>query len=161
MLKGVKHNECMRSRFTSATCRNCNTDFDRIPVEYDEDGGYAVIPVKACAQPNCSVLLCPCCDQFHCDGCGDTFCADHLVSVPDGTDRPLHCCPACAEECEPMELPFEPVCPEVGAIFERGSTIADIEVMLAQHRAGACLHCAGVRKSVQKEVSTATVPASA
>jgi hypothetical protein len=50
-------------------------------------------------------MLCSCCDQFHCDGCGQLFCADHLVSVPDGTDRPLHCCPACAAECEVLALP--------------------------------------------------------
>ena len=62
-------------------------------------------PVTACAQENCGILLCPCCAQFHCDGCGMTFCADHLVSVPDGTDTPLHCCPTCAAECEPLELP--------------------------------------------------------
>ena len=91
---------------TSATCPTCDTDFDRLPVEYDEDGGYAVLEVHFCAHLTCGTLLCPCCDQFHCDGCGNTFCADHLVSVPDGTDCPLHCCPICAEECEPMELPL-------------------------------------------------------
>jgi hypothetical protein len=91
---------------TSGTCPTCNTDFDRLPVEYDEDGGYAVLEVRSCAHSNCGKLLCTCCDQFHCDGCGLTFCADHLVSVADGTDQPLHCCPACADECEPMELPI-------------------------------------------------------
>jgi len=65
--------------------------------------GVAVLPVTPCA--DCGALLCACCDQFHCDGCGHTFCADHLVSVPDGTDRPLHCCRACADECEQYELP--------------------------------------------------------
>jgi hypothetical protein len=25
--------------------------------------------------------------------------------VPDGTDRPLRCCPACAAECEVQQLP--------------------------------------------------------
>ena len=27
------------------------------------------------------------------------------VSVPDGTETPLHCCGPCAAECEPLELP--------------------------------------------------------
>jgi hypothetical protein len=27
------------------------------------------------------------------------------VSVPDGTETPLHCCGPCAGECEPLELP--------------------------------------------------------
>jgi hypothetical protein len=67
----------IRPTHTAATCPACNTDYDRLPLDYDEDGiGYA------------------------------TFCADHLVSVADGTDQPLHCCPACADECEPMELPI-------------------------------------------------------
>jgi hypothetical protein len=90
----------MKLRFTSATCPECETIFDRVPVEYDEDGGYAVLEIHPCAHTECGKLLCACCDQFHCDGCGETFCADHLVSVPDGTDNPLHCCPACAGECE-------------------------------------------------------------
>ena len=95
-----------RPKFTSATCPACNTIFDRVPVEFDEDRGYAVLELKPCAYLICSTLLCPCCDQFHCDGCGETFCADHLVSIPDGTDRPLHCCPLCASETEQLELPL-------------------------------------------------------
>ena len=95
----------MRPTFTSASCPNCNTLFERLPVEYDEDGGCAFLEVHPCADPVCGNMLCSCCDQFHCDGCGKTFCADHLVSVPDGIGAPLHCCPPCAAECEPLELP--------------------------------------------------------
>src|SRR6185295_13034098 len=87
----------------------CNTEFDRLPVAFDEEGGYAVLEVHLCADSVCKKLLCGCCDQFHCDGCGGTFCADHLVSVPDGTDRPLHCCPPCADECDGLLKPFTPV----------------------------------------------------
>ena len=108
------HNENMRPRFTSASCPTCNTLFERLPVEYDEDGGYAFLEVHPCADPTCGKMLCACCDQFHCDGCGETFCADHLVSIPDGTDTPLHCCPPCAAECEPLERPLPiPPSPEM------------------------------------------------
>ena len=100
-----KHNKPMRSKFTSASCPTCDTLFERLPVEYDEDGGYAFLEVRPCADSTCGKMLCSCCDQFHCDGCGQLFCTDHVVSVPDGTDRPLHCCPACAAECEVVALP--------------------------------------------------------
>lgn len=94
----------MRSKLTSASCPTCDTRFERLPVEYD-DGGYAFLEVRACADSTCGKMLCSCCDQFHCDGCGQPFCTDHLVSVPDGTGRPLHCCPTCAAECEVLALP--------------------------------------------------------
>jgi hypothetical protein len=93
-----------RLQFSSATCTECRTDFDRLPVEYDGDLGYAVLPVKPCTSVTCEKLLCPCCDQFHCDYCALTFCVDHLVSVPDG-ERPLHLCTECAAGVEPVELP--------------------------------------------------------
>jgi hypothetical protein len=93
-----------RLKFTSACCRECKTDFDRLPVEYDEDEGYAVLPVHPCANETCGKFLCPSCDQFHCDGCGETFCADHLVSIPDEPGRPLHCCTECAVDFLPIEL---------------------------------------------------------
>jgi hypothetical protein len=95
----------MRRTHTSASCPTCETLFERLPVECDEDGGYAFLEVRPCADPECGKFLCACCDQFHCDGCGQTFCADHLVSVPDGTDRPLHCCACCAAESDACELP--------------------------------------------------------
>jgi hypothetical protein len=96
-------------QFTSARCPECQSEFDGCPVERDEDGAYAVLEVKPCS--GCDKLLCPDCAQFHCDGCGDTFCADHLVSVPDG-ETPLHCCQACAAECVQDELELVSCCPE-------------------------------------------------
>jgi len=72
----------MKTTFTSASCPTCNTLFERLPVEYDGDTGYAVLEVHPCA--------------------------DHLVSIPDGTDRPLHCCTSCADESKPLC----PVCDE-------------------------------------------------
>ena len=50
-------------------------------------------------------MLCECCDQFHCDGCGQTFCIDHLASGPEMTGPPMHYCGPCAAECEPLQLP--------------------------------------------------------
>jgi len=93
----------MITQFTSASCLNCDTLFERLPVEYDEDGGYVFLEVHPCAL--CGTMLCACCDQFHCDGCGQTFCGDHLISVPNATETPLHCCGPCAAECEPLVLP--------------------------------------------------------
>ena len=101
----------MKATFTSATCATCNTDFDRIPVDYDEDGqGYVAIPVKQC--PTCAALLCPCCPTFSCDGCNQTFCTSHLVTVPDGKYKPLLCCAQCATEVEVLPL-AKPVQPEL------------------------------------------------
>lgn len=79
-------------------------------MDYDEDSGigYAILEVHPCARPTCGKLLCGACGFFACDGCGLTFCADHLISVPDGTDRPLHCCPECALEDEGLPFPLPP-----------------------------------------------------
>lgn len=87
----------MANAFETGSCTECNTSFDRLAVERDEDSGagYLVLPVTPCADDNCGKFLCACCPQFHCDGCGHTFCADHMISVPDGTDRPLHICEPC------------------------------------------------------------------
>ena len=96
-------------KFTNAECPECRTSFDRLPVEYDEDCiGYAVLEVTPCADAICAKLLCPCCDRFACDGCGLTFCTDHMVRVDDGTDTPLRCCMACAAECEGIPAPIPP-----------------------------------------------------
>ena len=64
---------------------------------------YVFLEVHPCS--GCGQMLCSCCDQFHCDGCGQIFCIDHLVSVPDGTQVPLHCRALCAAECERFGLP--------------------------------------------------------
>ncbi len=94
-----------KRQFTSAECPNCETTFDRLPLDYDEDGiGTAVLEVHPCAL--CGALLCPCCGQFQCDGCDETFCSLHMVIVPDGTPKPLRCCPRCAFEGEIEQLPL-------------------------------------------------------
>ncbi len=94
-----------KPQFTSHTCPNCDTDFDCLPLDYDEDGfGTAVLEVTPCAI--CGALLCPCCGQFQCDGCDETFCSLHMVVVPDGTPNPLRCCPRCAFEGEIEQLPL-------------------------------------------------------
>ena len=96
--------------FTSASCPTCQASFDHLPVEFDGEIGYAVLESRPCAE--CGKALCPCCDQFACDGCGSIFCASHLTSIPDGTPRPLLCCPACAAECLQQDLPFVLCCPQ-------------------------------------------------
>ena len=125
----------MRATQSSSTCDACGTSYSQLPVEYDEDGGYAIIRATPCTA--CQKLLCAACDQFHCDGCGKTHCADHMISVPDGTEQPLHLCPACwlesAEEyLLPVAEPVPPVCAE-----------AQIE----------CAACGSTRKTVQGEAS--------
>src|SRR5215470_6744118 len=97
----------MASHFTTATCPTCDTTFTRVPVQGDEDGPYAALELKSCGE--CGVLLCPCCERYHCDGCAATFCLEHLVSIPDGTLTPLRCCVTCAAEAELIELPLAPL----------------------------------------------------
>jgi hypothetical protein len=96
----------MATTHTSASCPTCDTTFT-VPIHGDEDGAYATLELTGCAE--CGTLLCGCCEQFACDGCAMTFCQEHLVSVPDCTISPLHCCAACAAECEVVELPFAPL----------------------------------------------------
>ena len=97
----------MATTFTTASCPTCETSFDRVPVEYDGDQGYAALELKPCGE--CGALLCACCEQFQCDGCAATFCTSHLVSIPDGTLNPLRCCATCAAEVEVIELPLAPL----------------------------------------------------
>src|SRR5947208_1617576 len=85
----------MRSAFSSASCPTCDTRFERLPVEYDEDRGYVVLEVQPCA--GCGTMLCACCEQFHCDGCGLTFCGEHRVS-----DGDLVFCTTCVAESKPI-----------------------------------------------------------
>lgn len=80
-------------------CGYCGAEFR---VDQDEDG-YAEVPGEYCADPECGNRLCPVCLDhfaFACDGCGLTFCSDHQVLVPDGTDKPLRLCKGCALEAD-------------------------------------------------------------
>jgi hypothetical protein len=97
----------MATHFTTTSCPTCETSFDRVPVCRDEDGAYAALELNPCGA--CGVLLCGCCEQFQCDGCAQTFCLEHLVSIPDGTFTPLRCCATCAAEVEVIELPLAPL----------------------------------------------------
>jgi len=81
-------------------------------VEYDEDQGYAVLELRPCAEEGCKILLCSCCDQFHCDGCGQAFCIEHRILIDSGPCcDPLACCAVCAREAEPLELAPPPIAP--------------------------------------------------
>jgi hypothetical protein len=145
-------------QFDSATCPKCQTYFDRLPVDGDEDGNYYVVfPVAACT--TCGVLLCPCCEQFTCE-CGQVHCSEHMVLVQDGTPNPLKCCPACASECEPLELPFPPaaMCPDCGSVDLVGE-LADhgIDPETGHHDAQElfrCLTCGARGPAEDAEVKT-------
>src|SRR5437868_7130946 len=102
----------MSLRTDSATCANCQTLFENVEVEYDEDGGYAAIQVTPCTA--CTKLLCSSCDWANCDGCGDVFCADCLQLLADCTLTGLHCCKECVRISEEFEqLPLTPILQEV------------------------------------------------
>ena len=87
---------------TSAGCSNCRTILGTVSIERDDVGASVALEVKRCADLTCEKLLCTACDQFQCDACGQTFCVDHLVSVLDGTDRPLRLCVECDAESKPL-----------------------------------------------------------
>lgn len=106
----------MPNRTASATCQTCQTEFDGLPVERDEDGVYAVLEVRPCADPECNALLCECCPTFACDGCGATFCTLHMTAVNE-----LLCCPPCAAASDQGELELASCCP---ACESDGVTVA-------------------------------------
>lgn len=92
----------------TATCTHCDTTFPH--VDCNEDGSPYIEAIR-CASPGCEVYLCGATCQelsFACDACGLRFCLSHLILIPDGTDRPLRCCPACATCCKP-EIAPQPV----------------------------------------------------
>lgn len=99
----------MRPEYGKASCPTCETEFSRLPVEYDGDNALVVLETKPC--PFCFVELCACCNAKHCQDCGDFVCSEHIVIVPDGTPKPLELCPACAVEAQQMEL-LVPSCPQ-------------------------------------------------
>src|ERR1039458_710716 len=48
----------MKRSYDSASCPTCDTLFERLPVEYDEDGGYVFLEVHPCSDSVCEKLLC-------------------------------------------------------------------------------------------------------
>ena len=80
-------------------CPNCDNLHTDVPVEYDEDGGYADLDTEHCNADFCTVQLCSSCPQFTCDGCGDKFCLEHL-SLRD-TDGLEFCSDCAADAPEP------------------------------------------------------------
>ncbi len=61
-----------------ATCTNCLTLFEALPVQGDEDGRYVELDTQPCHDDECAKRLCSSCPQFQCFGCGLTFCMEHL-----------------------------------------------------------------------------------
>lgn len=127
----------MTHTVTSVSCPTCQTTFHGVSVDSDESGSYAALEARPCAE--CGKPLCGACAQFACDGCGHTFCREHAVSIPDGPDRPLLCCAACAEECE---VEYCPYCdsPEVRVSYE----VFGVDPETGYHDEAAiftCAHC--------------------
>ena len=116
----------MKRHFDSATCPNCQTFYDRLPVDGDEDGNcWLVLESKPCA--TCGQMLCPNCEQFVCEH-GETHCLTHLTMVADGTPRGLLACPVCLEEIaesDASELPPVGVCMECEQLVE--ATAASVQ----------------------------------
>jgi hypothetical protein len=108
----------MAQHFTNATCPNCQTYFDRVPVEGDGVDFYAALEITPCAE--CGALLCACCERFACDACGETFCTAHETLVDE-----LRCCTACAEEVEAQPLPADEMPASHCVDCERPLTLAD------------------------------------
>jgi hypothetical protein len=95
-------------RFDSATCPNCQTYFDRLPVDGDEDGNYYIV-LESTPCSTCGQMLCPCCEQFTCEH-GEPHCIEHLAEV-DG----LKCCPVCLAEMAAADA-GRPMCPDCGSV---------------------------------------------
>lgn len=73
-----------------AECTNCQT------TEYlsaDEARGDYDMEQVPCHDDDCAKMLCPSCDQFQCDACDNTFCAEHRVFYSG-----LELCGACMRE---------------------------------------------------------------
>jgi hypothetical protein len=87
----------------------------------------------------------------HCDDCRTEVAdASELVTVPDGTDRPLRLCAACAAECEPM-----PVCPSCGSDKVRTDYIdlgIDAETGYHDEAAIFCCRACGVKGEAEELV---------
>jgi hypothetical protein len=113
--KRIAHNTYMKRAFDSATCPNCQTYFDHLPVDGDEDGNaYVALEVTPCA--TCGVPLCGACSSFVCEH-GETHCALHLTLVADGTASPLKACPVCLEQIAASEASEPQVaCPDCGSV---------------------------------------------
>ena len=96
---------------TTARCPACDSVF--YGCDRNEDGS-PYFETTRCAAPGCEVRLCgSTCQElsFACDACGHRFCLSHLFLIPDGTDRPLKCCPECAACCKETIAPL-PIRPE-------------------------------------------------
>jgi len=99
----------------TAACTTC-----RVPIHTsgrNEDGSPYFEGSKC---PECGAFLCAAgiCEHlsFRCE-CGERFCNEHAIAIPDGTERPLLLCPDCAADCDDApfcELPqLKPVTLEV------------------------------------------------
>ena len=116
----VKHYGYMPRAFDCATCPNCHTYFDRLPVDGDEDGNsFVVLESTPCG--TCGQMLCPCCEQFVCEH-GETHCLEHLTVLEAESRYPLKCCPVCLAEATAQEMGPQPMCPDCESLELVGET---------------------------------------
>ena len=91
----------MTQQLGSIECPTCQALFHGVEIH----DGLAAIEARPCADADCGKPLCQNCSTFVCDGCAQTFCAEHAVTIPDSTEKPLRVCAACAEECTVQTCP--------------------------------------------------------
>jgi len=94
--------------FISAECPECGAFFDRLPVDYDEDGtAYAALEVAPCTHAGCGRFLCVDCLRYNCYACDRVVCASHSVEVME-SGKPEHYCIECAIEAGEYPAPKPP-----------------------------------------------------
>jgi hypothetical protein len=131
----------MRSTFTSATCPECNTTFDGVPVEFDGDQGYGVIETQPCGE--CGTMLCHECAAFSCDACGQRCCLEHQTIVADEKMGALKCCSECVDAFAAQDEDAEPAlaCPACLGTDLRAVAYDFTERETGYHDAGERFEC--------------------
>jgi hypothetical protein len=82
--------DALRWTGKTATCRNCETDYPFNDLQLRRGDAENAIEFTPCHNDGCTVMLCPNCPQFQCEGCDLTHCQEHAVKLSDGP-----WCPAC------------------------------------------------------------------
>ena len=119
----------MQYAATTAQCPTCESVYRHL--DRDEDGR-SYFETTPCSDPTCEVRLCggTCAHlSFTCDGCGGLFCLEHLILIPDGTDRPLKVCTVC---CEDVKIEPAPLPRRLAMLAEAGCTPAEAAAFIRE-----------------------------